>query len=1107
MFKNRNNAPTELQETAINIDTQIKVSKDYDRSVPLNNTATVNNVTQEQIHAIVTKIRQAPTTEVALNNAVSELQMILAADRVLVCQATDAQAGKILTEVVRNGYTPGLGAELALMGFGAATLAEYSLQRYVQLENDNTQVSPYQKQLLDTLQVKSQITFPILLSAYSSASSGYGMGETWGLLCIQQCSKSRKWTESEVNFLAQISLELTLAIQPSLPLLQLVQNRDPLNTISLEARHLMQGLSDQIRATFQADRVMVYAFNPDWSGNVVVESVDVNWPKAETSLNWDYTVTESNYKPYYAVNDVETKGLAQALLDVLAPLKVRAYLVVPIVYNGSLLGLVGVYQNSGPRNWQKQELEALQELATRFQNPLQQTVYQRHQQFQAAQMNLRFQRERGLAKLQERIRLAKNEQSVFQLATQESRKLLGVERVVIYQFAPDFSGSFIADSAVAGLTPMREIIPMIQDTHLQRTKGGRYKDGGCIAIDDIYLSGHEPCHIQLLEQMEARAYSIAPIFGADKQLWGLLAMYYSTKPYKWREDEVECLRQVGLQVGIAMEQLDYLNKLKVRAEQQQTINKITDRIRQTLKIDGIFQNVTQEIRTALQADRCVVYQFNEDWSGQVVAEAVSGGWMSLLTEQDKDSVLVSDRTQSEVCVLRKWGNNTTTDTYLQENSGGRYAQGQKFTVVNDIYAQNFPECYINSLEKYQAKAYIIAPVFQDEKLWGLLGVYQNDAPRQWQNSDTELLTQIANQLAVAVQLANYVERVEIQEKELAESLHRERSARENLEQEAVKVLRALEPSFRGDLTIRAPLSETEIGTIADGYNTTIQSLRSLVRQVQVSATSMSETSSYNNDLVENLASQAQREIDRLDSALTQVKLLASSSEEVANFAGKIDLAVQAANNTVQDGDRLMEKTVNEILEIRSTVSETGKKVKRLGETFQKISKVVSLVENFATQTNLLALNAAIEATRAGEYGKGFAVVADEVRSLAHQSANATNEISRLVDEIRAGTNEVTEAMEVGIAQVVQGTQMVNDTRQSLSEIVIATSEIGGLVQLITKAANNQNQESLTLTLVMNDVAEIVLNTADSANQLSESFKQLLLTSGSLQTSVSRFKVD
>jgi methyl-accepting chemotaxis protein PixJ len=1109
MFKNKNNAPSEQNEAAINIDAQIQVAREYDRSVPPVRAEYGSRISQAQIHEITTKVRQAKTVEIALNTAVSELQTMLTTDRVLICQAIDTNTGKISAEAVRSGYTPNLGAEVALVGFGSETLDEYATQRYVELERNNAEVSPYQKQLLDKLQVQSQITFPILLSGYSNASNSYGLQKTWGLLCIQQCAKSRKWTEGEINLLAQISLELTIAIQPSLPLLQLVQNRDPLNAITLEAQHFMQSLSEQIRTSLQVDRVMVFAYNQDWSGKVITEAVDVNWVKAGDRFNLDYSINNDNFKEYYVVNDIQTKGLSRCLVENLESFQIRAYLVVPIVYNNQLLGMLGAYQNSGPRNWQKPELQTLQDFATNFVSPLQQTLFQRHQRFQIEQMNVRYSRERGLAKMQERLRTAQSAENVFQLATQEGRKLLNVDRMAIYRFNEDWSGNFIAESVGAGWSSLITTIPMVADTFLQRTAGGRYKDGGTMAIDDIYLSGHQTCHIELLEQFEARAYVIAPIFGADKKLWGLIAIYQNDRVRKWQEDEIESLRQIGLQVGIAMEQLDYVNKLRIRTEQQQTLTKITDRIRQTLEIEGIFQNVTQELRTAMQADRCVVYQFNEDWSGQVVAEAVGSNWMSLLTEQADNAVLTGNRTQSEACVIRKWGtkDNTDTDTYLKETAGGRYARGQKYTVVNDIYAQDFPECYINSLEKYQAKAYIIAPIFQGEKLWGLLGIYQNDAPRQWQTNDTELVTQIAGQLAVALQLANYVARVEKQERELAESLNRERAARENMEQEAVRVLKALEPSFRGDLTIRAPLSETEIGTIADGYNTTIQSLRSLVRQVQVSATSMSETSSHNNDLVESLANQAQREIDRLDSALVQVKLMATSSQEVANFAGKIDLAVQAANNTVQDGDRLMEKTVNEILEIRSTVSETGKKVKRLGETFQKISKVVNLVENFATQTNLLALNAAIEATRAGEYGKGFAVVADEVRSLAHQSANATTEISRLVDEIRSGTNEVTEAMEVGIAQVVQGTQMVNDTRQTLSEIVIATSQIGGLVQAITKAANNQNQESQKLTLVMNDVAEIVINTADSATQLSASFKELLTTSSSLQTSVSRFKVD
>jgi methyl-accepting chemotaxis protein PixJ len=1123
MFKSKNNSD-QLPPFAPPSDTKLPpVEPEYDRSVPptpafqqttTKSVAAVGSnskLDRDKIQAIVTKIRQSQTSRHALNVVVTELQTVLGADRVLICEVTDNVTGKISAEAVREGFAPAMGQDLPLIAFGMAQASDYQSQRYIELDRSKSeQISPYQKQLLENYQVNSQLTFPILLNGYATATNNYGLQQVWGLLIVHQCDRSKQWSDAEINLLGQISLELTLAIQPSLPLLQLVQNRDPLSAIDSEARTLIHNLTEQVRSQMQVDRVMAFAFNPDWSGKIIAESVDVNWVKAGDRFNLDYSITGDNYKPFYAVNDIQTKGLSKCLIEILESYQIRAYLVVPILYNGQLIGLLGAYQNSGPRNWQKAELELLQTFAERFNSPLQQTVYQRHQEFQSVQMNARFDRERGLAKMQERIRTAKTEEQVFQIATQEGRKLLTVDRLAVYKFNPDWSGNFIAESVGGNWNSLIETIPLVQDTFLQRTEGGRYKDGGTMAIDDIYLSGHQACHIELLEQFEARAYVIAPIFGADKKLWGLIAMYQNDRVRKWQEEEVEALRQIGLQVGMAMEQLDYLGKLKTRAEQQQTINKITDRIRQSLAIDSIFQNVTQEIRQALNTDRCVVYQFNSDWSGQVVAESVGGGWVSLLQEQAKDGVLTGDRTSSDRCVLRKWGtqDNTETDTYLQQTQGGKYGAGQsKFTAINDIYAQNYPACYIQSLEKYEAKAYLIAPIFQGEKLWGLLGVYQNDAPRQWSATDSDTIVQIASQLAVAIQLSTYVNRVETQERELAESLARERSAREGLEQEAVKVLKALEPSFRGDLTIRAPLSESEIGTIADGYNTTIQSLRNLVRQVQVSAASMSETSSHNNVLVESLSTQAQGELDKLESAISQANLMVDSSKEVANFAQKIDLAVQSTNFTVQKGDRLIESTVVEILEIRSTVSETGKKVKRLGETFQKISKVVSLIENFATQTNLLALNAAIEATRAGEYGKGFAVVADEVRSLAHQSANATTEIGRLVDEIRAGTNEVTEAMEVGIAQVVQGTQMVNDTRATLSEIVTATSEIGELVQSITNAANNQSTESQKLTIVMNDVAEIVTTTADSASQLSESFKQLLTTSKSLETSVSKFKVD
>ena len=179
----------------------------------------------------------------------------------------------------------------------------------------------------------------------------------------------------------------------------------------------------------------------------------------------------------------------------------------------------------------------------------------------------------------------------------------------------------------------------------------------------------------------------------------------------------------------------------------------------------------------------------------------------------------------------------------------------------------------------------------------------------------------------------------------------------------------------------------------------------------------------------------------------------------------------------------------------------------MGEASQKISKVVNLIENFATQTNLLALNAAIEATRAGEYGKGFAVVADEVRALAYQSANATTEISRIVEDIQAETSEVTETMELGISQVVQGTQLVNETRDSLNEIIRATNRIGQLVDKITKAASVQSQQCQGLTAAMSEVSSIATSTSDNASTIADSFEKLLQNSQELQTSVSKFKVD
>lgn len=116
-------------------------------------------------------------------------------------------------------------------------------------------------------------------------------------------------------------------------------------------------------------------------------------------------------------------------------------------------------------------------------------------------------------------------------------------------------------------------------------------------------------------------------------------------------------------------------------EQVKTIAHIINKVRHSQDINIIFQETTQEARRVLQSDRLVVYQFNPDWGGQVVAESVGAGWVSLIIEQDHDDVLNQNRMQKDRCLLRVWAQGEyeqifEPDTFLQETGGGSILMGK-----------------------------------------------------------------------------------------------------------------------------------------------------------------------------------------------------------------------------------------------------------------------------------------------------------------------------------------------------------------------------------------------------------------------------------------------
>lgn len=204
--------------------------------------------------------------------------------------------------------------------------------------------------------------------------------------------------------------------------------------------------------------------------------------------------------------------------------------------------------------------------------------------------------------------------------------------------------------------------------------------------------------------------------------------------------------------------------LRKSAEREKAIATVIQRMRQTLDLDTIFSTTSQELRQVLQCDRVIIYQFNSDWSGKIVSESVASNWTPLLSNLHNNEVLAADPN----CAVRNLDNPTVCiiDTYLQKTEGNIYNEGVNYLCIRDIDQENLSHCYIKLLKKIQAKAYIIVPIFCGKKLWGLLASYQNSAPRQWEETEIKMVTQIGIQLGVAVQQAELLVRTQQQADEL-----------------------------------------------------------------------------------------------------------------------------------------------------------------------------------------------------------------------------------------------------------------------------------------------------------------------------------------------------
>jgi twitching motility protein PilJ len=332
-------------------------------------------------------------------------------------------------------------------------------------------------------------------------------------------------------------------------------------------------------------------------------------------------------------------------------------------------------------------------------------------------------------------------------------------------------------------------------------------------------------------------------------------------------------------------------------------------------------------------------------------------------------------------------------------------------------------------------------------------------------------------------------------------------AKEDLQRQVIRLLDDVEGAARGDLTVEAEVTADVLGAVADAFNLTIQNLREIVLQVKNAAKQVNKGSTDSELFARNQSSDALRMAEELAVTLNSVQVMTESIQRVAENAREAEEVARSSSVTALKGGEAVERTVGGILQIRETVSETARKVKRLAEASQEISKIVALISQIASRTNLLALNASIQAARAGEAGRGFAIVADEVRQLADRSAKSLKEIEQIVLQIQSETGSVMTAMEEGIQQVIDVTEKSEQAKRSLEDIIEVSNRIDTLVRSITADTVKQRENSRSVAQVMQAVELTAQETSQESQRVAGSLQNLVSISRELLTSVERFRVE